>query len=198
MRKSVLFIVLGLGLMALGLAGCGLQGTPDFSRAEHTPIPTLPKATMPPVEEALEQQAEQAGPATTPCRTTPVDVLVAWFDAGLPGPDGDPFTMTDLDGNTCQLTFDDVMYVFSSPGIWYENSPSCTSCHSGDPESALGQLSLDSYENITAKEETVGGGDWEASHLYDRLVVRKDMPLGRPADSPEKGLEIFVGQVVQE
>lgn len=192
--KTKALLVGGLLFLALGLAACGIQGAPDFSEVEHTPIPTLPPATMPPLAEAFAQQGGEA--AAVPCRTYPVDVLEAWFAAGLPGPQDGPFTLVDLDGNTCELTFDDVMFVFAQAGIWYEGSAACVQCHTGNPETALGQLSLDSYENILAKESTTAGGNWEASTLYDRLVVRKDMPLGRPPDAPEKGLEIFVGQVV--
>ena len=197
MHKGKLLILLGVLFLLAGLAACGIQGTPNFAQVEHTPIPTLPPATLPPIAEALQASAEgQGGEAAVPCRTTPLDVLQAWFEAGLPGPDADTFTLTDLDGNTCQVSFDDVMFVFSQAGIWYEGSPACTQCHVGDPQTALGQLSLDSYENIMSMETTTAGGNWEQSALYERLVVRKDMPLGRPADAPEKGLEIFVGQVL--
>ncbi len=198
MSKGKLLIVTGALLLVMGLAACGIQGAPNFAKVEHTPIPSLPPATLPPIAEALQEgQGGEAGGAAAPCRTTPIDVLQAWFEAGLPGPEGEPFTLTDLDGNTCELTFEAVNFVFSQAGIWYEGSSSCTQCHFGDPEAALGQLSLDTYEHIMAKESTTAGGDWQASVLYERLVERKDMPLGRPADAPEKGLEIFVGQVVQ-
>ncbi len=198
MRKGKLLVMLGALFLIAGLAACGIQGAPNFAKVEHTPIPTLPPATLPPVEEALQASAGEEGEAgaAAPCRTTPVDLLQAWFEAGLPGPDAEPFTLTDLDGNTCQVTFEDVQFVFSQAGIWYDGSPACTQCHFGDPEAALGQLSLDNYEHIMSKDTTTAGGNWEQSTLYDRLVVRKDMPLGRPADAPEKGLEIFVGQVV--
>lgn len=198
MRKGKIIVMLGAFFVVVGLAACGLQGAPNFAKVAHTPIPTLPPATLPPIAEALQAAtgAEGGEAAAAPCRTTPVDLLEAWFAAGLPGPDADPFTLTDLDGNTCQVSFEDVLFVFSQAGIWYEGSSACTQCHFGDPEAALGQLSLDSYENILSKETTTAGGNWEQSTLYERLVVRKDMPLGRPPNAPEKGLEIFVGQVV--
>ncbi len=64
MRKSYWAVLVAVLLLALGLAACGSQGAPDFAKEEHTPIPTVPPATMPSMAEAA-QTAEAAAPAQT-------------------------------------------------------------------------------------------------------------------------------------
>ncbi len=202
-------IVVGLLLMLVAglVVGCGIQGAPDFSRAEHTPIPRIPPATLPPEPTPEPGAAEAAAPAG--CRVYPADLIGAWVAAGTPK--DEPFPFTDLDGQQCQATFEaDVLPLFTQSGVWYEGSVPCIACHNANmvgTQSNAG-MSLETYEDILAGSyraapdaqgnDILGGGDWEQSILYDRLVVKKDMPLGRPADSPDKGLEILAGAPVGE
>ncbi len=154
--RSLLWLT--VALVAVLVAGCGIQGAPNFAQAEHTPFP-----------------------------------------------------FTDLDGQACQATFEaDVLPLFTQAGVWYDGSPPCIACHNKNmvgTQSNAG-MSLETYEDILAGSyrsgpdaqgnDILGGGNWEQSILYDRLVARKDMPLGRPADSPDKGLEILAGAPVGE
>ncbi len=200
--RTRIFVWLMITLVAVVAVGCGLQGAPDFAQVEHTPIPTLPPATLPP--EPTPEPGAAVAEAPAGCRVYPADLIGAWVAAGTPK--DEPFTFTDLDGQTCQATFEaDVLPLFTEMGIWYEGSVPCTACHNANfvgTQSNAG-LSLETYEDILAGSyrsapdaqgnDILGGGDWENSILYERLVIKKDMPLGRPADSPDKGLEILAG-----
>ncbi|NPA31526.1 MAG: hypothetical protein GXO37_05960 [Chloroflexi bacterium] len=206
MRTRIL-VWLMMALVAVVAVGCGIQGAPNFAQAEHTPIPPLPPATLPPEPTPEPGAATVAAPVG--CRVYPADLIAAWVAAGTPK--DEPFTFTDLDGRTCQATFEaDVLPLFTEMGVWYENSVPCTACHNANfvGTEANAGMSLETYEDILAGSyrsgpdaqgnDILGGGNWEQSILYDRLVVKKDMPLGRPADAPAKGLEILAGTPVGE
>ena len=203
--RSLLWLT--VALVAVLVAGCGIQGAPNFAQAEHTPFPPIPAATLPPEPTPEPGAAEVAAPVG--CRTTPADLIAAWVNAGTP--QDEPFPFTDLDGQACQATFEaDVLPLFTQAGVWYDGSPPCIACHNKNMvgTQANAGMSLETYEDILAGSyrsgpdaqgnDILGGGNWEQSILYDRLVARKDMPLGRPADSPDKGLEILAGAPVGE
>ncbi|HID84422.1 MAG TPA: hypothetical protein EYP54_04835 [Anaerolineales bacterium] len=148
---------------------------------------------------AIAQGSEAAGPP--PCRTTPVDLIGAWVKAGTP--ENAPFPFTDLDGNACKAAFaDDVQPLFTQPGVWFDSSPPCTTCHGPNLAAAQKGLNLATYDDILAGagrqagqakgEDILSGGNWEQSILYQQLITRK-MPPGRPPDSPAKGPEIYAG-----
>ncbi len=197
-------VIFGLVLALVGaLSACGAMGAPNAAQQPHTPIPPLPPATMPAPQYAAAS-GEAAGPR--PCRITPVDLIGAWVKAGVP--ETDPFPFTDLDGNACEATFtDDVLPLFTQPGVWFDGAPSCTTCHGANLATAQKGLSLASYADILAGsnrqpgqdkgEDILGGGDWENSVLYQVLITRQ-MPLGRPPDSPEKGPEMYAGHVAEQ
>ncbi len=208
MQRKRLMLLVVLGLMALGVAGCGMMGAPDFARMAHTPIPPLPPATLPPEPTPTPMPTPEAGEAATPtCRAYAVDVIGAWVNAGMPK--DEPFTFTDVDGKTCQATFEaDVLPLFTQGGTFYDGSIQCTVCHNKaavEGGSNAG-LSLETYEDILAGSyrpspnekgnDILGGGNWEQSIMYERLVVKKDMPLGRPPSAEDKVLEI--GTPVEE
>ncbi len=44
--RSLLWLT--VALVAVLVAGCGIQGAPNFAQAEHTPFPSIPAATLPP------------------------------------------------------------------------------------------------------------------------------------------------------
>ena len=71
------FVLFGLVLALAGvLSACGAMGAPNKAKAPHTPIPSLPPATLPAPQYTA---GEAAGPR--PCRITPVDLIGAWVKA---------------------------------------------------------------------------------------------------------------------
>ncbi len=186
----VLVLLLWVGWMGF-LSDRGV----DAARLEAlTPIPTLIPATLPAPDYA-------AAAADVRCETTPVDLLGAWVAAGAPEEGAFPFT--DLaTGEACQATFaKDVMRLFSEANLWYSGAPSCTTCHTSDPATAQGGLSLSSYAGLMAGSantaDLFAGGNWEASRMREVLVTGY-MPLGRPPDVPPNGPVILAGERVAE
>lgn len=186
----------------LYISACGFtftcrRGQPAF---DATPIPTLAAATLPAPDFSVQS------PASNRCRIAAVPLIGAWVSAGYSKTE--PFTFTDIDGQTCEATFEqDVHPVFTESNLWYPGSLSCSSCHNPDIAVASAQMDLSTYEGILAGSrrtspdakgnDILGGGDWEVSLLYDVLFVRKIMPLGRPPDVPAEGPVVFAGTAVE-
>lgn len=185
------------------ISACGFtftcqRGQPAF---DATPIPTLAAATLPAPDFSVQSQALNR------CRIAAVNLIGAWVSAGYS--ETEPFTFTDIDGQTCEATFEeDVHPVFTESNLWYPGSLSCSSCHNPDMTVSSAQMDLSTYEGILAGSrrtsadaqgnDILGGGDWESSLLHDVLFVRKFMPLGRPPDVPAEGPVVFAGTVVEE
>jgi hypothetical protein len=194
-RKIVYVTLIGFLLMLLSF--CGLlfvlacngtiacnQGQP--LTAVRTPIPTLIPAAMPVPQDA-------SGPVVIKCQVYAFDLLEAWFAAGRP--ETDVFEVTDLNGAVCDASFAaDIQPLFSSPNLWYQGAPACTTCHYADLAASQKNMDLSSYAGLMAGAERtgpdvqgkdiLGGGDWKASMLYERLTVPAGgtviaMPLGR-------------------
>jgi hypothetical protein len=139
-----------------------------------------------------------------------VDLLGAWVSAGYS--ETEPFTFTDVKGQTCTATFtEDVQKLFLEANLWYDGSPACTTCHYADVLKATQNMDLSSYAGILAGSQRkngeptgvdiLGGGVWENSLMYQMLyapggqslINRPLMPLGRPSNVPEKGPIIAAG-----
>lgn len=186
------------GLVILLLSSCYSYGPRDRL---FTPVPTLIPAEAPdPLQRAVSASV------VIRCPVRPVDLLGAWVQAGIP--DAETFQFSAENGDTCTANFiEDVQQVFSESNLWFEGSPSCVSCHYSNLEASFQQMDLSSYEGILAGSQRasseeqgndiLGAGNWEESRLYYMLINRL-MPLGRPADSPEKGPVIFAGRPQSE
>jgi hypothetical protein len=185
------------------ISACGFTFTCRRGQpaVDATPIPTLAAATLPAPDFSVETRAQNR------CRIAAVDLIGTWVSAGYP--ETDPFTFTDIDDQTCEATFaEDVHPVFTESNLWYPGSLSCSSCHNPDMAVSSAQMDLSTYEGILAGSrrtspdapgtDILGGGDWEASLLYDVLFVRKFMPLGRPPDVPAEGPVVFAGTAIEE
>lgn len=183
------------------IAACGLsfacqRGQPV---AERTPVPTLAAATLPAPDFSV------AAPTVKKCRVAAVNLIGAWVLAGYS--ESEPFIFIDADGLSCQATFpQDVQPLFLESNLWYPGSLACASCHQPDLTVASAKMNLSTYEGMLMGSRRVGqakgndifgGGDWEASLLYDVLYVRKFMPLGRPPEVPAEGPLVFAGTPVQ-
>jgi hypothetical protein len=199
-------VAMALFIFGLYFFGCGstnsCTGIPEPVR---TPIPTLIAATLPAPAVGADAVA-----ATPRCRVAALDLIGAWVTAGIP--ETDAFDFTDANGQECTATFTgDVQKLFVEANIWYDGAPACTTCHYADVAKATKNMDLSSYAGILAGsnrvdgkpkgDDILGGGNWEASLLHNMLfapggqttINRPAMPLGRPANVPEKGPVISAG-----
>lgn len=194
-------VVLVVWIGFVYVSACGLSFTCQRGQVmpERTPVPTLAAATLPAPDFSV------AAPTVKKCRVAAVNLIGAWVLAGYS--ESEPFTFTDMDGLSCQATFtQDVQPLFLESNLWYPGSLACASCHQPDMAVASAQLDMSSYAGMLLGSRRVeggqgkdifGGGDWQASLLYDVLYVRKFMPLGRPPDVPAEGPLVFAGTAVQ-
>lgn len=179
-------------ILALLLAGCYTTG----AEIAHTPIPTLVRATLPAPSSSQMQSASEKGL----CKITALDLIGSWVKAGKP--ETEPFPFKSDDGKDCLGEFSaDVQPLFSDPNLWYQGSIACTACHGSDLKVAAAGMSLGNYADILAgsyRDEQGANGtdilaaDWEKSILYIKIFTRQ-MPVGRPPDSPQKGPTILAG-----
>jgi len=174
--------------------------TPNYTPTPlpPTPIPTLFPANLAAPTEMVSQVNYDKGQ----CQIAALDLIAAWVQAGKPEQAG--FDFRDTSGRACQAAFpSDVLPLFTQPNIWFSGAIACATCHSSDVKEAPMNLSLIDYANILAgsqrKEATTAGQDifgtgapWEKSKLYF-MIVNHLMPVGRPANSPNKGPDIYVG-----
>ena len=176
----VLGLVVWIGFLFVNACGFTLtckQGTPPV---ERTPIPTLLPATLP---------ARETGNGTVvisdQCHVTAVDLVGAWVEAG--SPETEAFQFTDMNGQGCESTFQEVKPLFVEGNFWYSGSLTCVSCHSVDVTISPAQLDLSSYASIMSGSrradaeskgtDILGGGKWEGSLLYEFLSTSKtDIP----------------------
>jgi hypothetical protein len=194
-------IVLFLGIIFIWISilvvtGCGFnlncqRGQPLVDR---TPIPTLLPATLP-----VQDTSSSEMTVSVHCRVQATDLIGAWVDAGAP--ETASFEFTDMDGQNCSSTFEEVKPLFVESNFWYPGSLSCVSCHSVDVTISPAQLDLSSYEGIMAGSrrenadsegtDILGDGNWESSLLFEYLTTSKaDVPGHTEAVS---GLVIFAG-----
>jgi hypothetical protein len=193
----VVFLVgISLWIAFLFVSACGFTLTCNrgMPAVDRTPVPTLLPATMP----ALES-VSQSATISVHCRVAAVDFIGAWVEAGAP--ESDVFEFTDMDGQNCVSTFEEIKPLFVEANFWYPGSLSCVSCHSVDVTISPAQLDLSSYEGIVAGSrrenadskgtDILGDGNWESSLLYEYLTTSKaDVPGHTEAVS---GLVIFAG-----
>jgi len=147
---------------------------------ERTPIPTLLPATMPAMETGSGEVA-----VSDQCRVSAVDLIGAWVAAG--SSETEAFQFTDINGQNCESTFEEVKPLFVEANFWVPGSLSCVSCHSVDVTISPAQLDLSSYAGIISGSRRVdaeskgtdilGGGKWDGSLLYEFLSTSKaDVP----------------------
>lgn len=186
--------VLLLLAAALLIAGCQVL-YPQSPPGAFTPIPPLPKATLPAAASAKVYD-------TGDCRIEALDLIGAWVEAGKPAED---FDFTSLDSRACSGTYEqDVQPLFTTPNLWYPGAIACTACHGTDLKRAAGQMSLADYSGVLAGSrrtdptlpgnDILGGADgWEKALLYIN-VHQRIMPIGRPPDSPADGPVVQAGK----
>jgi hypothetical protein len=192
MKHPILKYLSSLILFGLFLAGCYSSG----AQTAHTPIPTLVRATLPVLSPQKEARAIQGE-----CKIAALDLIGAWVQAGKP--QSDPFDFKSADGKDCQGDFAaDVQPLFNQPNLWFPGALACSACHGPDLQKSAAKMDLSTYEGILAGSrrsspnaagQDILAGPWEKSRLYTMLFTRQ-MPIGRPPDSPAKGPEISAGK----
>lgn len=217
MKQSTLslIILISLLLITVILSACASGAVPV-----RTPIPTLIPATLGPqnipavkIDKINPIVAETSAPggkpqATKPaaakkCSIAPLDLIGLWVKAGKP--EKDSFEFTDVNSKKCKASFaEDISTLFTTPNLWYQGALACVNCHTADVNAATANLSLTNYANIMAGSRRTGpdakgndilgdGSNWESSLLY-KMIFTRMMPVGRPADSPEKGPVLKLGR----
>ena len=167
---------------------------------EHTPIPTL----VPVFDANPTLRVQQVSFGGGQCSVAALDFLGDWVKAGKP--ESAPFDFQSETGQNCQATFpQDVLPLFRQPNIWFDGAIACSTCHGPDLENSAAKMSLVDYANIIAGSrrnnaaakgnDILGdGSNWPQAKLYVMIFTRQ-MPMGRPSDSPQKGPIIHVGTI---
>ena len=199
-----LFLVFLVGwLVFVYLSACGftlncVQGAPLVVR---TPIPTLnPYGEAEPQTGVIEGETDR-------CRARATDLIGAWVEAGHAEAEAFPFT--DLDGQECEATFDDLQPLFVENSIWFPGSQGCISCHNSDLTERSGGLDLSSFEGISlgsgreagstsAGTDIFGDGAWEDSRLHGFLVEHLLTVHGFSEDTEPPQTIIYAGRVVAD
>jgi len=165
---------------------------------EHTPIPTY----IPVFEAKPTLHVQQVSFGAGKCSVAALDLLGDWVKAGKP--ESAAFEFQSGTGKTCLATFpQDVLPLFTQPNIWFDGAISCSTCHGSDLAQAAAKMSLVDYANIiagsrrdnpSAKGNDIfgDGTNWPQAKLYTMIFTRQ-MPIGRPFSSPQKGPIIHVG-----
>jgi hypothetical protein len=192
----IVIILIWIGY--LFIVGCGFSLDCDsyYSPAEHTPIPTLIPAKIP-IQSEGESKIE-----ITKCQVSAEALMGSWVSAGYP--ESETFPFNDVNGTPCIGIFaQDVLPLFVEANLWFNGALACSTCHNANISAASAQLDTSSYAGILAGtkrasesvtgDDILGGGDWEASMLYDDLFVSRTMPFGLPADAPAEGPTLFAG-----
>jgi hypothetical protein len=181
-----IFLLLFIGTIYVANCGfsaeCSQAGLPAII---HTPIPSLVPVNFTGPEKVIQPDAH------APCSVTGRELLSTWVNSG--SSEDQPFMVMDIGGNICQVTFADVMPLFTQPGLWYKGALACDACHNSDISIAAANLDLSSYAGILAGgkrtppdgkgEDILGGGNWDASLLNQMLFVNQLMPFGHPVGS---------------
>jgi len=145
---------------------------------------------------------------STPGAIKAVDLLGAWVGAGAPN---GSFSYTDLSGSATDASFDkDILPLFTTDGIWGEDTAACTSCHFDNSEDSYHEMDLSSYDGIMKGgdvlsdppgvplfgQSKVGATDYDWGHSKLRGRLRNNrMPPGVEFDITEENRDGPNGEV---
>jgi hypothetical protein len=192
-------LVVWLGIVYVAACGFTLSCNQAAPIVVRTPVPTLI-----PLEHSPGQGQPQGAPVEfNQCRVGAVDLIGAWVTAGHT--ETEPFPFTDLDGQECQATYEDIQPLLRENSIWYPGSLGCTSCHNADLSDRSGGLDLSTYEALSLGSRRVAGstspgtdifgdGNWEDSLLYEMLVNQGLTAQGHSPDVEPVNPVLYLGQ----
>jgi hypothetical protein len=196
---TILVFLLGVsawvGFLFLNACGFTLTCVRGEPLVDRTPMPTLIPATLPSVPMG---NGEVIAPEQ--CYVPAMTFIGAWVEAGAQ--EHDAFQFTDVNGQNCEATFEEIQPLFVEANLWSAGSVACVACHSVDVEVSPAQLDLSSYAGILAGSQRedaesegtdiLGAGNWQNSLLYEFLSAsHADIPGHTTASS---NLLIFVGK----
>jgi hypothetical protein len=128
------------------------------------------------------------------CELNTVGLIGAWVDAGAP-------ELKSFAYGGSQLTFNDVLPVFTKPDMWFNGSAPCSSCHFANSEVSYHEMDLSSYAGIMKGgdvlskppgvplfgENKIGATDYDWGHSKMRARLRNNrMPNGATFDITEE------------
>src|SRR5215213_5088786 len=195
----LVFITVWLGFVYISACGFTLNCVRGAPLVVRTPIPTLS-----PLKQSEGQGQPQAAPVEfSQCQIAAADLIGAWVMAGHSKTEAFPFT--DLNGEDCQATYEDIQPLFRENSIWYPGSLGCTSCHNADLTERSAGLDLSTYEAISLGTRRVAGstspgtdifgrGEWENSLLYDVLFHQGLTAQGHSPDVEPRNPVLYIGQ----
>ena len=192
-------VVLWLGLIYISSCGFSLSCNRADPLVVRTPVPTLI-----PVSHQVSQGGKAAPGEFNACYVSATDLIGAWVNAG--SQETEPFPFNDVNGTPCEGTFaNDIQHLFVENSFWYPGSIGCTSCHNAELTEKSSGLDLSSYAGIMAGAnrsyegakgtDILGGGNWEASKLYDVLLNQGLTTAGHSPDvNPVPPVFLYAGQ----
>jgi hypothetical protein len=198
--KTRIIVVVAIIFLALAFFFVLFFGKVGKTTVEHTPIPTLIPVSGAKPTLRVQQVSFGAGQ----CSVAALDLLGDWVTAGKP--ESAPFDFQSETDQTCQATFpQDVLPLFTQSNIWFDGAIACSTCHGADVTKSAAKMSLVDYASIiagsrrdnasTKGNDILGDGtNWSQAKLYI-MISSRQMPMGRPADSPQKGPIIHVGTI---
>ncbi len=193
----VVGLVVWISFLFVNACGFTLTCKRGAAPVERTPIPTLFPATLP----AMKTDSGNIV-ISEQCHVAAVDLIGAWVEAG--SSETEAFQFTDMNGQNCESTFQEVKPLFIESNFWYSGSLSCVSCHSVDVTISPAQLDLSSYVGMMSGSrradaeskgtDILGGGKWRGSLLFEFLSTNKvDVP---GHDNISSTLVIFAGKLL--
>ncbi|HJR78607.1 MAG TPA: hypothetical protein VJ821_00960, partial [Anaerolineales bacterium] len=120
----IAFLIFWFSIVYISACGFTLNCIRGAPLVVRTPIPTLIPAAQP-------AEPEATSPAEfNKCRVAATELIGVWVTAGHP--EADPFPFTDLNGQNCEATYDDIQPLFVENSIWFPGSLGCISCHNAE------------------------------------------------------------------
>ncbi|MCP4363260.1 MAG: hypothetical protein GY796_35110 [Chloroflexi bacterium] len=178
----------------VSIVGESEPGAGDFNWGESELRARLRDNRMPPGFPFDRTEENRDGPTLeiNGVEVRAVDLLGVWVDASVP--ETEPF-------GDYEATFNEnILPLFTESDAWFDDSPACASCHTGNTEASSHEMDLTSYAGILAGADVLedppgvsllgesepGAGDynWGESELRARLRDNR-MPPGFPFDITE-------------
>lgn len=196
-------VVTWLGFIYVSSCGFTLNCYQARPLVIRTPIPTLIPAAHAEAENGTTVEIGEFNK----CKIGATDLIASWAIAGHS--ENEPFPFTDLNGQECEGTFEDIQPLFAENSLWYPGSLGCTTCHNAELTERSSGLDLSSYESISLGTRRVleatspgtdifGREEWETSLLHEYLFNQGLTAEGHSPDAEPPQAIIYAGQPVSE
>src|SRR5689334_10741169 len=119
---TILVFLLGVmtwvSFLFLNACGFNLTCPRGNAKVDRTPVPTLIPATLPVIS-----MGDGEVIVSEQCRVPALDFIGAWVEAGAQ--EHDAFQFTDVNGQHCEATFEEVQPLFVEANLWSSGSVAC-------------------------------------------------------------------------